>query len=146
MRSNQQDSIHIELHVPEFDSAKRFYTALGFEVAWESTEPGHGGYLVMKRGGLVFCFWPGNESVTTHPYFSQLEATPTRGFGVEVVCMVDDLAELYALAQRLDGAVVQGLERKPWGRSDFRLADPYGYYVRFTERYDVTDPAYPFDT
>lgn len=59
----------IELHVPDFEKAKEFYIKLGFEVAWERKPEDFKGYLVLKHGDNILCFWPGNEKVYNHPYF-----------------------------------------------------------------------------
>ncbi len=126
---------YVELHVPDFDPAERFYAALGFAVAWRNDGSGHDGYLVMQKGGVALCFWPGNDSVTTQSYFGKFPSDTPRGYGVEVIVMVDDLDETYAAALRL-GAVVDVLTMKPWGLRDFRVVDPFGYYLRFNDRHD----------
>jgi predicted enzyme related to lactoylglutathione lyase len=54
--------------------------------------------------------------------------------GVELVFQVDDLQ---AERDRVLGAgwpLEQDITLQPWGRSDFRLLDPSGYYLRFTEQ------------
>lgn len=38
--------------------------------------------------------------------------------------------------------VVEELRKRPWGLKDFRVEDPFGYYLRITERHDITDPNY----
>lgn len=133
--------LHVELHVPEFESVKRFYGELGFSIAWQSDAPGEGGYLVMEKNAVVICFWPGNESINAQPYFKDFPEGTRRGFGVELVIMVDDLDDTYLRAQQL-GAVVEELKMKPWGLRDFRAADPFGYYLRFNEAHDVLNPEY----
>jgi hypothetical protein len=32
--------------------------------------------------------------------------------------------------------IVQPLQLKKWGRRDFRIVDPFGFYLRITERYE----------
>lgn len=128
--------ILIELHVDDFAAAKAFYGMLGFEVAREEPLAGKAGYLVMRRGGNVLCFWPGNAAVYQQSYFQRFPADTPRGYGVEIVVMVEDVARLYeAVRDRLP--VVGELRPRPWGARDFRLVDPCGYYLRITEPYRV---------
>ena len=35
--------------------------------------------------------------------------------------------------------VVEELEVKPWGLKDFRIEDPFGYYLRITEFHNILD-------
>jgi dihydroneopterin aldolase len=120
----------IELHVPDFEPVRRFYGALGFIV--ERDEPGADGYLVLRHGDARVAFWPGSPRVWEHSYFDRFPRETPRGYGVEVVLAVHDLDPLHARASEL-GCVVSPLERRHWGPRDFRIADPYGYYIRFTE-------------
>lgn len=131
----QHGGFHVELHVPEFKSARSFYGSLGFELVWEDTS-GPLGYLVMQKGTAVFCFWPGNAGVHDQPYFKQFPQDTKRGFGVELVVLVDDLDAIYETALSLN-AVVEPLKTQPWGLRDFRIEDPYGYYVRFNDPHDI---------
>jgi len=120
----------VELHVPDFEIVRRFYGALGFVV--EREERGDDGYLVLRKGSARIAFWPGSPKVAGHHYFAGFPADTPRGYGVEVVVAVHDLDALYARAQ-IAGCVVRDLGRRPWGLRDFRIADPFGYYIRFTE-------------
>ena len=54
--------------------------------------------------------------------------------GVETavdVADLDDLNELYRIAND-EGCVARELQERGWGATDFRIADPDGYFVRFT--------------
>jgi len=131
---------YVELHVPSFDTAKDFYGKLGFKAAREqkSDDP-RKNYLVMALGNNILCFWPGNDQVYTQSYFKNFPAGTKRGYGVETVIQVDNLEEAYKAAQNL-GCVVGELTTKHWGKKDFRIEDPFGYYLRFTEPYNILDP------
>lgn len=120
----------VELHVPDFDIVRRFYGALGFTV--EREERGDDGYLVLRYGDARIAFWPGSPTVAGHHYFARFPAETPRGYGVELIVAVHDLDALYARAQGA-GCVVRELGLRPWGLRDFRIADPFGYYIRFTE-------------
>ncbi len=121
----------LELHVPSFAPVKEFYGRLGFETLRE--EPGDDGYLIMRFGTNVLAFWPGSETVFAHPYFGSLDRATKRGYGVEVIITVDDVDALYERA-RAFAKIVEPLQRRSWGPRDFRVEDPFGYYLRLTER------------
>lgn len=122
----------IELHVPDFRPVREFYGRLGFRVVRDEPASERGGYLVLARGENVLRFWPGTERASEHSYFRAFPAGSARGYGVEIVLPVDDLDDLYETALA-SGVVVDELRLRPWGARDFRLADPFGFYLRFTE-------------
>ena len=35
--------------------------------------------------------------------------------------------------------VVEPLVKQPWGLQDFRVVDPFGYYLRFTSKHNILD-------
>ncbi len=132
----------VELHVPDFDQVRSFYTNLGFKILWERPPEGKKGYLVTQLGNNVLCFWCGNDQVYDQSYFRRFARDTPRGVGVEIVIAVDDIDELFARV-RHDRRVVQGLERQPWhGIRDFRMIDPFGFYLRFTEPFDIREDRY----
>lgn len=133
-----QNDILIELHVPDFEKVKEFYDKLGFEVVWERKPEGKKGYLVMKRGNSILCFWPGNEEVWNQSYFKRFPKDSKRGYGVEIVIAAEDIEELYKRTKSF-AKIVDELQMQPWGLKDFRLEDPFGFYLRFTEPHDIID-------
>jgi catechol 2,3-dioxygenase-like lactoylglutathione lyase family enzyme len=126
----------IELHVPDLALATRFYGRFGFRVARHEPPNGDDGYLVLQLGDALLCFWGGTPAVRRHPYFRQFGRTSKRGYGVEIVVPVDDVEAAYQVARRAR-CVVEELQQRPWGARDFRIEDPFGYYVRITEPHDV---------
>lgn len=135
------NELHIELHVPDFAPIKEFYTKLGFSVAWEREPEGYKGYLVMKRDKSILCFWGGNKEIYTHEYFKKYPVDTPVGYGVEIILPVDDLEAVYESAQMF-AEVVEPLQLRPWGLKDFRIIDPFGYYIRITTRHDVLDKGF----
>jgi dihydroneopterin aldolase len=125
----------VELHVPAFGPVREFYGRLGFAIAREEIADDGAGYLVMRRGPNVLRFWPGNHAIDRHEYFGRFPSSTKRGYGVEVVIVVEDLDAVYAEAQSF-ARIVSPLRERPWGIRDFRLEDPFGYYVRVTELHD----------
>jgi catechol 2,3-dioxygenase-like lactoylglutathione lyase family enzyme len=126
----------VELHVPDLARAKRFYGRFGFRVARYEPPVDDNGYLVLQSGDALLSFWGGTPAVRKHSYFRRFARTSKRGYGVEVVVSVKDVTAAYAVARRAR-CVVEELRLRPWGARDFRIEDPFGYYVRITERYDV---------
>ena len=120
----------VELHVPDFAPVRAFYGRLGFVV--EREEAGADGYLVMRRSSTALAFWPGSPAVFGHPFFGRYAPDAPRGNGVEIIVEVEDLDALYAEA-RAFAEIVAPLQDRPWGARDFRVADPFGYYLRITE-------------
>ena len=52
--------------------------------------------------------------------FKSFPKTLKRGYGVEIVIMVDDIDKLYANAKSF-AKVVEELKVRPWGTRDFRI-------------------------
>lgn len=127
--------IQIELHVPDFEKVKEFYGRLGFEVVWERKPEEKKGYLVIKRDNNILCFWPGNEYVKKQTYFKNFSPDTKRGYGVEITVM-SGIDALYKDAEKF-AKIVDPLQKQPWGLKDFRVEDPFGFYIRFTEPHNI---------
>lgn len=132
------NSIQIELNVPDFELVKKFYGKLGFEVVWERKPEKLKGYLVMKMGNNILCFWAGNEYAYKHPYLQKYPRDTKRGYAVEIIVMVEDIEEYYKKVKDFAN-VVEELQVRPWGLKDFRIEDPFGFYIRFTEPHNILD-------
>lgn len=87
--------ILLELHVPDFIKVKKYYGKLGFQVAWERPPEGFKGYLVLKMDNNILCFWAGNEKVWEQDYFKKFSRGNQRGYGVEIVVMIDNVEDYY---------------------------------------------------
>lgn len=132
------NNILLELHVPDFAKVKDYYGKLGFKVIWERKPEDAKGYLILKRENNILCFWPGTESVYDQTYFKRFPKDTVRGYGVEIVIMVDDIDAYYAKVKDFAN-VVEPLVLEPWGLKDFRIVDPFGYYIRFCPKHDILD-------
>lgn len=126
----------VELHVPDLALAKRFYRRFGLRVARYEPARGGDGYLVLRHGDAILCFWGGTEAVRRHEYFRRSARTAKRGYAVEIVLPVASVSRAYAVAKRAR-CIVGDLQLRPWGARDFRIEDPFGFYVRITEPHDV---------
>lgn len=124
------------MHVPDFEIVKDFYGKLGFKVVWEREPEGMKGYVVMKRGDSVLCFWAGNNEVYNQPYFKNFLKDTKRGYGVEIIIFVNDIETYYEKVKKF-ASVVEELTLQPWGDKDFRIADPFGFYLRFSSPYNT---------
>lgn len=133
-----QNNVLLELHVPDFEKVKDYYGKLGFKVVWERKPEAFKGYLILKMGDNILCFWPDNEYVYKQPYFKRFPKTTKRGYGVEIVIMVDDIEAYYSRVKDFAN-VVEKLVLQPWGLKDFRAEDPFGYYLRFTSYHNIFD-------
>jgi len=47
----------LEIQIPDFDLAKKFYGQLGFRKIWERQPEGFKEYLIMKLEDNILCFW-----------------------------------------------------------------------------------------
>ena len=93
----------------------------------------------MALEGNTICFWGGSsEAIAGHRYFARFPPNSPIGIGVEIVIQVRDVEDLYEEC-RSWANIVDPLKARPWGLVDFRVADPYGYYLRITEIHDVRD-------
>jgi len=132
--------LQLELHVPDFKPVKEYYSKLGFKLVWERKPEADKGYLVLKMASTVLCFWPGTEAVFEQTYFKRFPKATVRSYGVELVIMVDDIEAYYNRVKDFAN-VVEPLVLRPWGSKDFRAADPFGYYLRFTSKHNILDNA-----
>ncbi|MDD9954228.1 MAG: glyoxalase superfamily protein [Candidatus Woesearchaeota archaeon] len=120
--------LFVELHVPEFSTARKFYGNLGFRVKWERD-----GYLVMQRGASVLNFYLGQNE-----YFQSKKSD--RGHAVEIILLVDGVEAFYEQVKDTV-KVVSPLQERKWGVKDFRIVDPFGFYIRISERYEWLESA-----
>lgn len=134
-----QNDILIELHVDDFNKVKDFYGSLGFEVIWEREPEDFKGYLVLKRGNCILCFWGGNEKIREQKYFKQFPQSTKRGYAVEIVIIIEDIESFYTNVSRFV-KISEHLTHRAWGLRDFRIEDPFGFYIRFTEPHNILDP------
>lgn len=145
MKNPIRNNLIIELHVPDFDVVKDFYAKLGFEVSVEDTpNENKSGYLTMilkdKLGQTLINFYGGNEKVYDQSFFKQFPKEAKRGYALGITIPVDDINKVYSLAQaNLKENIVQEIKEfadneQSW--RDFRIVDPFGFYIKFTELID----------
>lgn len=139
------NNLVLELHVPTFQPARDFYGLFGFEeLSYDPTSGGGSdlGYLVLTRcdeiGNTMLNFYGDKQKVARHAHFKDFPSDTPRGYGVEITVPVSNVQDLWEqVARQLDEtAISQPLIMKRWGKQDFRVVDPFGFYVRFTELVD----------
>lgn len=139
------NNLVLELHVPDFAKAREFYKLFGFsDLRYDPQSGGNSelGYLVLKRkdalGETHINFYGNKEKVSQHSHFKDFPPTTPRGYAVEITIPVTDVNALWeATKDKLTQVqIAQPLVLKRWGKKDFRVVDPFGFYVRFTELVD----------
>jgi len=140
-----KNNLIIELHVPDFNITKDFYSKLGFKISMED-EPNDNcpGYLTMTRkdnlGNTMLNFYGGDERVYNQSFFKQFPRETKRGYATEVTIPTGNIYAIYNLALALlkENVVRELKELEDHGKKwrDFRMVDPFGFYIRFTELID----------
>ncbi len=139
------NNLVLELHVPDFAKARAFYKIFGFnDLRYDPVSGGNSdlGYLVIKRldplGETHINFYGDKEKVSQHSHFKEFPADTPRGYAVEITIPVSDVDGLWnEVRDKLEPPqIAQPLTLKRWGKKDFRVVDPFGFYVRFTEMVD----------
>lgn len=145
MKNPINNNLVIELHVPDFAPIKDFYSKIGFEIISEDKKGDNfPGYLVMRRkgdlGDTMLNFYGDDDRVYNQSYFKQFPKDTVRGYASEITIPVKDIDVAYKNAQeKVSKHIAKELQsttdnRQTW--RDFRLADPYGFYIRITEILD----------
>lgn len=136
-------SIILELHVPDFKVVIEFYGKLGFEIIWQKPPKGQSGYLVIKKGSSILAFFCGNDEVYNHSFFKRYPKNTPRGYGVEICLYLSEesIDDYYKHIIRSFGkkCIVEELKIKPWGSKDFRMVDPFGYYICVREPNNILE-------
>jgi hypothetical protein len=141
-----RNNLTLELHVPSFGPAREFYSKFGFtEIDYDPISGGGDsdlGYFELKRedalGRTQLNFYGDKDSVSAHAHFNDFPANTPRGYAVDITIPVTNVVKLWnEVGSRLpQTSVSERLMVKRWGIRDFRVIDPYGFYVRFTDPVD----------
>ena len=97
------------------ESIEYYEQKLGFRLAMQM--PG-GDYAIVERDGAAI-------------HLFQDDARRCSPVGIHI--FTRDLEALHADLEQRGAIVSQGIERKPWGNRDFRVNDPSGNELKFTE-------------
>jgi uncharacterized glyoxalase superfamily protein PhnB len=105
-----------ELPVCDLAAAIEYYERrLGFEVAMQMPD---GDYAIVERDGVAI-------------HLFQDRAGDHSPAGIHI--FTPDLEELYTEFAARGARITQTIEQKPWGNRDFRVKDPSGNELKFTQ-------------
>jgi lactoylglutathione lyase len=122
--------LRLELFVRDMDVSIDFYCrVLGFELTRREE-----GYASVRSGEVVLGLGPIAKLPEMDGYFTRARLAGDRGAGVEIVLEVDDVVGFHERVHAAGYPVLEALQTRPWGLTDFRIADPNGYYLRPTSR------------
>jgi predicted enzyme related to lactoylglutathione lyase len=123
-------SLRLELFVADMERAIRFYReVLGFALLRHEPD-----YASLRHGDVVLGLGPVAKLPMVDGYFTRSRLAQERGLGVEIVLEVDDVDAAYDAVRQSGHPIHEPLRDRPWGLTDFRIADPDGYYLRITSR------------
>jgi len=122
-------SIRLELFAKDVQASVAFYRdVLGF-----TPGKGWGEYVPVTSGIVTLGIGPASGLSEQH-YFRPEVTAERAGLGVEIVLEVDDVHTLYEKVQASGYPIETPLKERPWKLTDFRVADPDGYFLRITSR------------
>ncbi len=135
-----QSSVMLELHIPSFNEAKKFYGSIGFEIVWEKAGYGESlDYMVMRNEDRIINFYGNSDKVYNHSHFSKFDKISPRGYGVEIIIPVEGINKFYEDYKTNHGSSIVKTLNNEHSHKDFRVVDPFGFYIRFVERYNWVD-------
>lgn len=100
-------------------------------------------FMVNEEKQIFHCFGctkGGDERVYDQSYFKQFSRDTKRGYATEITIVVQDIEKLYdSINTQLKENIVREIKtlkdhEHEW--KDFRIVDPFGFYLRFTELID----------
>ena len=119
-------TLRFEIFPADLDATVDFYVqVLGFVVLKDQRRDPVA-YVYLRRGdvrvGALRADVPGDHAARRPPT------------GVELVLEVDDIGAERDRVVAAGWPLEDDLQLRPWGLTDFRILDPDGYYLRFTDR------------
>lgn len=115
-------TLRIEIFPADVAASVAFYESLGFEVVGRKDDPP---YASIRRDEVRI------GMVQSQPHSQEQRAVP---IGTEIVIAVDEVRADRDRAVAAGVELAEDLREQPWGLTDFRVTDPDGYYLRFTDR------------
>ncbi|MBM4407715.1 MAG: hypothetical protein FJ038_03725 [Chloroflexi bacterium] len=117
----------IELFVSDLARSRAWYEALGFRLVRE-----YGDWQMLALGDNIIDLQGDGHATAGPHYFTPEIGRFPRGTGVEISIEVEAIDEFYARVRGLGVDIVKPIQDRPWKARDFRVADPDGYFLRFT--------------
>jgi lactoylglutathione lyase len=118
-----------ELFVDNPKKTVRFYQKMfGFEVVKSQAR-----YAEIKKGDVRIGIGSAGELMKNHHFNPEIQ-NQRKGLGVEIVFEVNDIDKVYKCIQDKGYPTETKMKMREWGKKDFRVADPDGYYIRVTTK------------
>ncbi|REK17728.1 MAG: glyoxalase/bleomycin resistance/extradiol dioxygenase family protein [Planctomycetota bacterium] len=126
----QGTTLRLELFVSDMQQSIDFYTnVLGFE-----QQKGQPNCVPVRSGSVLIALGPAAGLPPKHHFNPEVQNC-RRGLGVEIVLEVDNVQAFFDEVNATGyKRILSPLRQHPWGLTDFRVADPDGYYLRITSR------------
>jgi lactoylglutathione lyase len=123
-------SLRLELFVTDMEKSIDFYTnVLGFERL-----KGQRNYVPIRSGSVTIGLGPATGLPKKHHFNPEVQKG-RRGLGTEIVLEVDDVEGFFKKVEASGyKRILSPLRKRSWGLTDFRIADPDGYFLRITSR------------
>ena len=120
-----------EIFVGDLDLSRAFYTgAVGLVATHESPA------LIVLEKGAAKLHLVSRDHMPAAQRRRGCVGMPA-ACAVELCFEVPDITAAYDLARHSGHAVTEPLRDQPWGKTDFRMFDPDGVYIRVTGRRPV---------
>jgi len=116
------------IYVSDIEASIKFYTEiLGFNVIEYYPDNRNPSWVAIQIGEQRFAMGNMFKNIN-HKY----HRNGINGSGVYFYIIVDNIEEVY---QRLKSSVyiIEKLEKKPWGNTEFAINDPDGYLISFSD-------------
>lgn len=128
--ASQVMSLRLELFVRDLQKSAEFYTRV---LAFERL-PGQDDYAPVRAGSVQIGLGRAADLSPQH-FFNPELRSGRRGLGAEIVLEVDDVRACFEEVKAAGyNRILSPPRQQLWGLTDFRLADPDGYYLRVTSR------------
>jgi uncharacterized glyoxalase superfamily protein PhnB len=117
-------TLRIEIFPDNLDLAASFYRdVLGFTLVRDERKAS-APYITLRLGEV-------RVGAAERPPLGREQRRPP--LGVELVLEVDGLSQARQRVQECGWPIEEDVTVRPWGLTDFRILDPFGYYWRLTE-------------
>ena len=124
--------LFFEIFVADLALSRAFYTgAIGLLVTHESPA-----FIVLEKGAAKLHL-VSRDHLPAAQRQRGCDGMPA-ACAVELCFDVPDITAAYDLARQSGHSVTEPLRDQPWGRTDFRMFDPDGVYIRVTGQRPVT--------
>ena len=120
--------LHTELFVHKLSASIVFYRCLFGKACAEYNEKR--AVFKNEEGATLLLT---DEAVLSKNHYFNAMAESRKGKGVELILPVNNLEAVFSKIHRIyPNHIESEIVSRPWGKLDFRVVDPDGYYVRVT--------------